>query len=153
MISLRGADVKVCLSIFWIVIWQMTDGYVFVCTVFNYNWNQTSDILNPNQSFLCYPHIFVFPELPILSNTVEVCRKISAFLNVSALNCVDTNGNIIYNMYDRLNRIIRTSNYLFRLYIRQRRKSVSSSVRHESRYKSFPLLRGIFWWRNRFCLS
>ena len=54
-----------------------------------------------------------------------MCRKISAFLNVGALNCVDTNGNIIYNVYDRLNRIIRTSNYLFRLYIRQRRKSVS----------------------------
>ena len=39
-----------------------------------------------------------------------MCRKISAFLNVSALNCVDTNGNIVYNIYDRLNIMIRTSN-------------------------------------------
>ena len=100
-----------------------------------------SDIYNPGKAALLL-YYFQF-KLLILSNIVAHCRNISAFLNVSALNRVDTNGNIIYNIYDRLNRMIRTSNYLFRLYIRQRRKSVSSSVRHESRYKSFPLLRGV----------
>ena len=66
------------------------------------------------QNYRCSKHgniiSFFVLHRRFLSNTVKVCRKISAFLNVSALNRVDMNGNIIYNMYDRLNRMIRTSN-------------------------------------------
>ena len=107
MISLRGADVKVCLSIFWTVIWQMTDWYVFVPDLIIIETRRRIFLIRIKAFFVIRIFSF-FLNCRFLSNTVEVRRKLSAFLNVSVLNRVDTNGNIVYNIYDRLNRMIRT---------------------------------------------